>query len=229
MSPALDQRPQPREGEQIVQAVDDVRLLEPPGDSPARTVRAADRRFPRAGAIRRIQWPMKSPGDSGAAFSANALTPPQWAWPSTTMCLTLSAATPNSSAAETPWGALVRRIGRHDVGDVAHDEELARARVENDFRRDARVAAADHHDFRRLPAFRELAVAVLLPAQTRAEKRAMSLDETWGNGMLALSIRHPTNHAALVAGNRRAAAMSARPHAIGAGQRPSSEGRSWLV
>ena len=77
-------------------------------------------------------------------------------------------------------GALVGRIGRHDVGDVAHDEELARARVENDFRRDARVAAADHHDFRRLPAFRELAVAVLLPAQTRAEKRAMSLDEALG-------------------------------------------------
>jgi hypothetical protein len=53
-------------------------------------------------------------------------------------------------------------------------------RVENDFRRDARVAAADHHDFRRLPALRELAVAVLLAAQTRAEKRAMSFDETLG-------------------------------------------------
>jgi hypothetical protein len=45
---------------------------------------------------------MKSPGDSGSAFSANAFTPPQRAWPSTTMCFTLSAATPNSSAAETP-------------------------------------------------------------------------------------------------------------------------------
>ena len=55
-----------------------------------------------AGATSDIQRPMKSPGDNGSASSANALMPPQWAWPSTTMCLTFSAATPNSSAADTP-------------------------------------------------------------------------------------------------------------------------------
>ena len=36
-------------------------------------------------------------------------------------------------------------IGRHDVGDVAQDENFARMRIKDHFRRDAGVAAADHH------------------------------------------------------------------------------------
>ena len=31
-------------------------------------------------------------------------------------------------------GVSVRLVGRHDIGDVAHHEELARAGVENDLR-----------------------------------------------------------------------------------------------
>ena len=59
--------------------------------------------FSAAGDISFIQLPMKSPGESGSASSANAFTPPHCACPSTTMCLTFSAPTPNSSAADTPW------------------------------------------------------------------------------------------------------------------------------
>ena len=55
-----------------------------------------------AGAISDIHLPMKSPGESGAASSANAWTPPQRACPSTTMCFTRNAPTANSSAADTP-------------------------------------------------------------------------------------------------------------------------------
>ena len=59
-----------------------------------------------AGVMMRIQPPIKSLGVSGAAFSAKALTPPQCAWPSTTMCLTFNAMTANSIAAETPCALL---------------------------------------------------------------------------------------------------------------------------
>jgi len=43
-----------------------------------------------------------------------------------------------------------RVVGRHQVGDVAHDEDFAGVAVENHFRRDARVTAADEHDVRPL-------------------------------------------------------------------------------
>jgi hypothetical protein len=57
------------------------------------------------GASSSIHRPMKSPGDSGALSSTSALMPPHWAWPSTTICLTRSTCTANSSAADTPWAA----------------------------------------------------------------------------------------------------------------------------
>ena len=41
-------------------------------------------------------------GVSAALSSAKARTPPQRAWPSTTICFTRNAPTPNSSAADTP-------------------------------------------------------------------------------------------------------------------------------
>ena len=47
-------------------------------------------------------------------------------------------------------GQSARVVGRHQVGDVAHDEDFARVAVENHFRRDARVTAADEHDVRPL-------------------------------------------------------------------------------
>ena len=55
-----------------------------------------------AGAIWRIQRPMKSLAVSGASSEAKALMPPQKAWPSTTMWRTFSARTANSSAALVP-------------------------------------------------------------------------------------------------------------------------------
>ena len=105
------------------------------------------------------------------------------------MCLTFSAATPNSSAAETPCACAVRRIGRHDIGDVAHDEQFARPRVENHLGRDARVAAADHHDFRRLAAFGELLVAALLLAQAAAEKGGVAFDEAGRGNVIVCTHR----------------------------------------
>src|SRR5262249_36458117 len=56
----------------------------------------------------------------------------------------------------------VGRIGRHQVGDVAHHEQLAGSGIENDFRRYPRVTAADHHDFRRLSMLGQFAIAALL-------------------------------------------------------------------
>jgi hypothetical protein len=42
---------------------------------------------------------------------------------------------------------VVRRIGRHEIGDVADDEQLARLRVQQQRRIDPRVGARDHQDF----------------------------------------------------------------------------------
>ena len=39
----------------------------------------------------------------------------------------------------------VRRVGGNQVGDVTHHEQLTWMAVEDDFRRDARIAAADDH------------------------------------------------------------------------------------
>ena len=50
---------------------------------------------------------------------------------------------------ESPSGL----IGRHEVGDVAHNEQFAGRGVEDDLGRHAEIAAADHHDFRALAQF----------------------------------------------------------------------------
>ena len=42
----------------------------------------------------------------------------------------------------------VRRIGRNEIGDIAHDEYLARRRVKDHLGRDAGIAAADDHHLR---------------------------------------------------------------------------------
>ena len=94
------------------------------------------------------------------------------------MCFDLQRGNPEFERGGNAVRLPVGLVGRHDVGDVAHDEELARARVENDLRRDPRIAAADHHDLRRLPGFPKLAIAVLLAAQAAVEKSAIALDET---------------------------------------------------
>src|SRR5262249_31676980 len=71
----------------------------------------------------------------------------------------------------------VRLVRRHDIGDVAYDKQFAWARIENDFRRDTRVATADHQHFRRLPGFGQLAVAILFVAQAAVDKLAIAFDQ----------------------------------------------------
>jgi hypothetical protein len=98
-------------------------------------------------------------------------------------------------------------VGRHDVGDVAHHEQLARASVKNDFRQDTRVATADHHGFRRLSGFRQFAIAILLAAQTAVEKGAISFDKAvrkrhYEAGNWPRRSGNSLNHATHAIGNR---------------------------
>ena len=46
-------------------------------------------------------------------------------------------------------------IGRHEVRHIAHDEDFAGARIEDDLRRNAGIAARDNHHIGLLPAFGE--------------------------------------------------------------------------
>ena len=74
------------------------------------------------------------------------------------MCSTRAPA-PRTPAPPRRRVRAVGRVGRHQVGDVAHHEQLARPRVEDHLGRHPRVAAADDHDLRRLPGVGQLAVA----------------------------------------------------------------------
>jgi hypothetical protein len=77
----------------------------------------------------------------------------------------------------------VRRIGRHQVGDVAHHEQLARMGIEDHLRRDAGIATADDHDGGRLSALGELAKTVALDRHASGEKIAIAVDEAdWERG-----------------------------------------------
>ena len=66
---------------------------------------------------------------------------------------------------------------RHQVCDVADDEQLAGVRIEDDLRRHPGIAAADDHDVRRLPAPGELMEAVALGRHAPDEEIAVTLDE----------------------------------------------------
>ena len=77
-------------------------------------------------------------------------------------------------------GTLVRGIGRHNVRHIANDEQFARTRIKNDFGGYPRVAAADHHDLRRLPAFGEAPIPILFVTQPANEKGAVSVDQLLG-------------------------------------------------
>jgi hypothetical protein len=45
-------------------------------------------------------------------------------------------------------GALIGLVDRHQIGDVAHHEQFTGAGIEDRFRRDAGIAATDHHYLR---------------------------------------------------------------------------------
>ena len=53
----------------------------------------------------------------------------------------------------------VRLEHRNQIGDVADHEQFAGAGIEDHLRRDAGIAAADHHHRGRLAAFGQFAVA----------------------------------------------------------------------
>jgi hypothetical protein len=65
---------------------------------------------------------------------------------------------------------VVGRIGGHEIGHIAHHEDLARPRVEDHFGGNARIAAADEHDRGLLPGFRQFAKALLFADEATAEK-----------------------------------------------------------
>ena len=74
-------------------------------------------------------------------------------------------------------GAAVRLENRHQIGDVAHHEEFAGAGVENHFRRDAGIAAADHHHGGRLAALGKFPVARLFGRQPLRGKGPVAVEQ----------------------------------------------------
>ncbi len=87
---------------------------------------------------------------------------------------------------------VVRLIGRHQRRDIAQHEEFARAGVEDRLRRDAGVAAADHHGRRTLALYRQGLEPRLLRAKTAGEKNLIAIDEMWREdaGRLAVVSLH---------------------------------------
>ena len=65
-------------------------------------------------------------------------------------------------------------VGQYQVGHVAHHEHVARIAVGNERRVDARVAAADHHDARRLAGARQPLIQLALLAEVTALEPAKS-------------------------------------------------------
>ena len=87
-------------------------------------------------------------------------------------------------------GAAVRLEDRHQIGDVAHHEEFAGAGVENHFRRDAGIAAADHHHGGRLAALGKFPVARLLGRQPLRGKGPVAVEQMlreWCHGFLSVT------------------------------------------
>ena len=68
-------------------------------------------------------------------------------------------------------------VGRHKIGDIAHHKEFARLRVEDDLRRNPRVAASDQHDLRRLPRGGQVTKTVLLARKSPAEKGFVAFNQ----------------------------------------------------
>jgi hypothetical protein len=75
---------------------------------------------------------------------------------------------------------VVWRIGRHQIGDIARDEQLARPGVEDHLWRGPAVAARDHHDVGRLPGFRQIAVSLALQRMTAIDEGLITSEQPSG-------------------------------------------------
>src|SRR6185312_7175165 len=76
--------------------------------------------------------------------------------------------------------AAVRLVRRHEIGDVAHDQELAGRGVEDDLRRDARIDAADHHDLGMLALVGQHLVTRALAGEASLDEGAIAFGEACG-------------------------------------------------
>ena len=79
-------------------------------------------------------------------------------------------------------GAAVRLEHRHQIGDVAHHEEFAGAGVEDHFRRDAGIAAADHHHGGGLAALGKFPVAGLFGRKPLRGKGPVAVEQMLREG-----------------------------------------------
>ena len=88
-----------------------------------------------------------------------------------------------------------RLVGRHQVGDVADDEQLARHGAEDRFGVDAAVAARDDHRLGRLPVGGQLLVLLGLGQEVPVVEAAEAVGEFFGKaahgGVQCLSSRRP--------------------------------------
>ena len=71
----------------------------------------------------------------------------------------------------------LRLVGRHEIGDVAHDEQRARFGIEDRRHVDARIAAGDHHRHRRLAELGQLQIAAAVLGVHVAAEAEMTFDQ----------------------------------------------------
>ena len=71
----------------------------------------------------------------------------------------------------------LRLVGRHEIGDIAQDEQRARLGIEDRGDIDAGVATGDHHGRRRLAELGELKVAAAVLRMHVAAEAEMTLDQ----------------------------------------------------
>jgi hypothetical protein len=87
-------------------------------------------------------------------------------------------------------GEAGRRVGRHQIGDISHHEQLTWKCVEDDLRRDARVTAADDHHGRLLAGGGERPESADLDRQAVVDKRAVAVDQPLGKFHGCMTFRY---------------------------------------
>ena len=72
---------------------------------------------------------------------------------------------------------IVWRAGWHEIGYVADNKKFSRFRIEDEFRRYARIAASDQHNSGFLSRLGQMAKMVLFARETPAEEGFVTADE----------------------------------------------------